>query len=359
MVSARMDRIIAVVRRQNQQILLADLGHDFRQARIKFHQRSRISLHIPAVAEQGVKIHQIGEHHTLEAAFQHLDGPVDAVLVAFGGIGPGYTLPGVNIIDFAHGNTVQPGFRQPVHHSGSGGFDGIVMPVGGPFKGSRLPHKRAGNNAANRKFRAQSKLPGDLTGLVQLLQRNNLLMGGDLEYAVRRRVYNPGAGLHMLLTQLVQNFRAGRRFITEDAPAGAPGEFLQQFRREAVRVGVERSGNPQAHNLPMACHGVFAYGLLRHFAVIGPGLVHRCNSAERCDIAQSQLRQMRHLEALGMLRDVAQCMGARIPEGRGVRQFADTDAVQHDQCDAFEFLHTLTKPPSPEPAIPVRGCARL
>ncbi|MNP52692.1 hypothetical protein D3C76_1471020 [compost metagenome] len=59
------------------------------------------------------------------------------------------------------------------------------MPVGSPFEGFRLSHKRAGNDAAYGKFRGQGQLPGDLAGLVQLRERNDLLMGGNLEYAVR------------------------------------------------------------------------------------------------------------------------------------------------------------------------------
>ncbi|MNN94727.1 hypothetical protein D3C81_2134030 [compost metagenome] len=62
MVSARMDRVIPVVRRKNQEILRADLRHNLGQTGIKLHKRSGVSLHIAAVAEQGVKIHQVSEH---------------------------------------------------------------------------------------------------------------------------------------------------------------------------------------------------------------------------------------------------------------------------------------------------------
>jgi hypothetical protein len=52
------------------------------------------------------------------------------------------------------------------------------------------------------------------------LQPKNLLMGGDLEYAVGRRVADRLTGLQMLLAELRDDVRAGGVTIAEDAGHG-------------------------------------------------------------------------------------------------------------------------------------------
>ncbi|MNN79917.1 hypothetical protein D3C81_1966020 [compost metagenome] len=65
---------------------------------------------------------------------------------------------------------------------------------------------------------------------------------------------------------------------------------------------------------------------------------------ERGNIAKTQLLHVWHTEILGMLGDMAQRMGSRITEGGCVRQLADADAVQYDQCNSFES-HACTNLP--------------
>jgi hypothetical protein len=53
------------------------------------------------------------------------------------------------------------------------------------------------------------------------------------------------------------------------------------------------------------------------------------------DAVESEATQLRYAQADGA-RDVAKSVAARVAVGRGIRQLAAADAVEHDQDDARE-----------------------
>ena len=88
--------------------------------------------------------------------------------------------------------------------------------------------------------------------LVELLERNRLLVRGDLEDRVGARVDDPLAGPLMLLAELLDDLRPARRLVAEHAAAGAVHERVDHLVGEAVRVGRHRLRRDDAHQLPVA-----------------------------------------------------------------------------------------------------------
>ena len=107
---------------------------------------------------------------------------------------------------------------------------------------ARLTHERPGDHAPDRVL-AGEDLSGDPAGLVELLERNRLLVRGDLEDRVGRRVHDPLAGLLVLLAELLDDLGPGRGLVAEDAPPGAVRELLDQLERE---TRADRSASPPA-----------------------------------------------------------------------------------------------------------------
>ena len=68
-------------------------------------------------------------------------------------------------------------------------------------------------------------LAGRAAGLVQLLERHRLLVGGDLEDAVGRRVDDPRAGALVLLPQPLDDLGARGGDVADHPAAGAPREL--------------------------------------------------------------------------------------------------------------------------------------
>ena len=80
----------------------------------------------------------------------------------------------------------------------------------------------------------------DATGVVELLERDRLLVRGDLEHRVGGRVDDPLARLLVLLAELLDHLGPRCRLVAEDAAAGAVHERVDHLVGEAVRVGRER-----------------------------------------------------------------------------------------------------------------------
>jgi hypothetical protein len=75
-----------------------------------------------------------------------------------------------------------------------------------PLVVTRRPGERPGDHAADR-VRAGEDLPGDATALVELLERDRLLVRGDLEDRVRGRIDDPLARPLLLLAELLDDLR--------------------------------------------------------------------------------------------------------------------------------------------------------
>ena len=100
---------------------------------------------------------------------------------------------------------------------------------------ARLADERPRDHAADGVLAGQD-LARDPAGLVELLERDRLLVRRDLEDRVGGRVDDPLAGALVLLAELLDDLRARRRLVAEHAAAGAVHERVDHVVREAVRV---------------------------------------------------------------------------------------------------------------------------
>ena len=81
------------------------------------------------------------------------------------------------------------------------------------------------------------ELEGDLAAAIQLRDRHDVFVRGNLKHAVGRRVDDRRAGAHVLRAELVDDRRAGRRLVARTPPADAALEL-----GDDVRAG-SHSGN--------------------------------------------------------------------------------------------------------------------
>ena len=86
---------------------------------------------------------------------------------------------------------------------------------------------------------------------VQLLERDDVGMGRDLEDRITARVDDREAGPEVLFAELLDDLRSRRGDVPEHPPADRPLEPLDDLRREPFGVQRERTVEPDAHHLPV------------------------------------------------------------------------------------------------------------
>ena len=129
--------------------------------------------------------------------------------------------------------------------------------------------------------------------VVELLERDRLLVRGDLEDGVGGRVDDPLARLLVLLAELLDDLRPRRGLVAEHAAAGPVHERVDHVVREAVRVGRERRRRDDAHQLPVARRRVLALRALEQPAGDRRRARLRRAALERLDVAEAERLEVR------------------------------------------------------------------
>src|SRR5450759_4076463 len=193
-----------------------------------------------------------------------------------------------------------------------------------------------------------------LAPAVQLGYGHNVLVTGDLEDGIGRRVHDRPAARHMLVAELVDDAGARGREVAEHPAADGPCERLHHVRRKAVRVRRKRAFEDDAHHLPVAGGGVFA-GAVLHEATIGR-LRPRRSEREAHDLAEPQPDQIGQLDSAA-LEHVPQGVGPGVAVGGCIRELTGPAAVE----DADEHARHVgsSSPPPVESAAPASGAGAL
>src|SRR5262249_31709767 len=110
-----------------------------------------------------------------------------------------------------------------------------VVTVRGPLVVARLARERSRDHAPDR-VAAGEDLPRDPAAVVELLERDRVLVRGDLEHGVGRRVDDPLSGPLMLLAQLLDDLRARRRLVAENAATRLVHERVDDVVRKPVWI---------------------------------------------------------------------------------------------------------------------------
>ena len=132
-----------------------------------------------------------------------------------------------------------------------------VVPVRRPDVVARLTRERPSDHAPDGVL-AREDLARRTAAVVQLFERDRLLVGGDLEDGVRGGVDDPLPGPLVLLPQLLDDLGPRGRRVAEHAAGRAVHERIDHVVRESVRVRRKRLRRDDAHVLPVAGGRVLA-----------------------------------------------------------------------------------------------------
>ena len=253
--------------------------------------------------------------------------------------------------------------RQAIEQRLAGRRQRVVVAVRRPREMAGRADERPRDHAADAEPLADEPV-GDLAVAIQLRDRHDVFVRGNLKHAVGRRVDDQRAGAHVLGAELVDDRGARRRLVAEHAAAGQARELRDDLRREAVGKRRERAVEHDAHHLPVPGDRVLPRRRLGHAAVRTERRTgrNRGDRRDRGDLFQEDLcafsaffalsavssgpsictrRSRPRLRSVGIfsgtrLRDVADRVAALIAVRRRVRQLADADAVHDDDDGAGE-----------------------
>ena len=221
--------------------------------------------------------------------------------------------------------------------------------------GGGLPHERPGDHPADAELEARD-LVADAAPAVQLLGRDEVLVGRDLEDAVARRVEDRRAGAEVLLAQLLQDLGARGRLVAQDGAADPLLERLHDLGREAAGVDLERRRGHDAGHLPVPGGGVLARAPLRHLAEGAGGVALRAPAKVGVRLPiPSAVRFGMATAARG--EDVAEGVAALVAEGGRVRRLPHAQAIADHHDGAAE--RPGHGPPSSQARREVEGARRV
>ena len=183
---------------------------------------------------------------------------------------------------------------------------------------------------------ARQELARDPAGLVELLERDRVLVGGDLEDGVARRVDDPLARLLVLFAELLDDLRPGGCLVAEHAATRLVHERVDHVVREPVRIRGEGLCGDDAHQLPVAGRRVLALRALQE-----PAGDRRCSglrraALERLDVPEPERLQARQVQPSDRPGDVPERVGDRVVLAvlGSVGKGAGPDRIQHDDARA-------------------------
>jgi len=292
---------------------------------------------IAAMAVKGVKIHQIQKAEAGKFHVHRLQKLVHPVHVGDGAHMLRYAFAVVNIGNLADGDHLKAGVLQFVHHGAGEGLQGVIVTVGRPDKMPRGPDEGTGDHPAHPVFFVQGQLPADFANFVKLFKGDDFFMGGDLQNRVGGRINDERPRFHMFLPQLFDDRRPACRLVSDDLAAGSPLDFPDQFVGEAFGKHLKRGIDAEPHDFPVAGHRVFPGGGLLHFRIKSQRPLRLRDPFDFPDIAQSQLRHVRHVQPVHLFGDMPEGIGAGVVKFGRIGRLADPDRIHDDQKHPFIF----------------------
>src|SRR5438034_4529598 len=207
-------RVAPVVRRQHEQITGLEHLQDVRKPPVEVLQAAVEVDRVVPVPPEHVRLDEVDEHKAALDRLQKLDRLRDSLHVR---------LRRARVVDVAAGEDVPdlpdavdgvPGVAKVREVVRSRGLEREVVAIRRPLVVAGLADERPGDDAADRVPSGQD-LARDATTVVELLERDRLLVGGDLEHGVGRRVDDPLACLLVLLAELLDDLGPRSRLVAE------------------------------------------------------------------------------------------------------------------------------------------------
>ena len=181
---------------------------------------------------------------------------------------------------------------------------------------------------------AGEDLARDAAAGVELLQRDRVLVRGDLEDRVGARVDDPFPRSLMLFAELLDDLRAARRPVAEHTVAGPVHEGVDHLVREPERVRRHRLRRHDPHQLPVADRRVLALRTFEQAARNGRRARLWRTPFERLDVPEPERLQGRQVETADGPGDVGKRVRPLVAELGRIRQRAGSDGVQHNDARA-------------------------
>ena len=167
---------------------------------------------------------------------------------------------------------------------------------------------------------------------VELLELNRLLVRGDLEDRVRRRVDDPLTSALVLLAQLLDDLRPGRRLVAEHAATGSVHERIDHVVRKAMRIRRHRLRRDNAHQLPVAGRRVLALRPLDQPTRHGRRAGLRRTALERRDVAEPERLEVRQVQPADGPGHVSERVRPFVAVFGGIRELTRSNGIEHDDA---------------------------
>ena len=285
------------------------------------------------VAPEHVRLDEVREHEPVVELLQEPLRLVDAVDVRPRRVGLVDVDAGEDVSDLADRVHLVPRLAHERQVVRRGRLQRPVVTVGRSHVVSGLALERARDDAAHSVVAGQD-LAGDLAPFVELLERDRVDVRGDLEDRVRGRVDDPLARALMLLAELLDDLGARRRLVTEHSATRAVHERVDHLEREPVRVGRQRLGRDDPHQLPVTRGRVLPFRPLDESARDRRCARLRRATLERLDVAETEGFEGGQVEPADRPRDIAERVGSFVAELGRVGKLSRAHRVQHDDACA-------------------------
>jgi hypothetical protein len=166
---------------------------------------------------------------------------------------------------------------------------------------------------------------------VQLLERDNLFMGCDLEHGIARRVDDGEMRANMFIAQFFDDLCTGRGLIRQvPFAAGEFQEFVEDRFRKSIRVHRKRPIRDNAGKFPMSRRAVLSLGSLSHLSKATVTGCDRLNAVDRGDVPEAETLEVRKLQAADCAGRIRNRVRADIAVRGGIGKRSNAHAVQHD-----------------------------
>ena len=163
---------------------------------------------------QHIKIYQIYKAESVEFTLHILQCLLNTIRIVLCPDKFCNTLSCKNIVDLTDTDHIIFRFFQHIQHRIMWRLQGKIMASGCPCIVTGCTNKRPRNDSANPQIPLQHP-PGNLAIPIQFFHRNHILMCCNLKYRIRRRINDQCTTLHMLVTVVLNDLRAGIRPVTQ------------------------------------------------------------------------------------------------------------------------------------------------
>ena len=339
MIGGRRRRVVAVIGRQDDQVVLSDTLQEFGDPGVQLPQSFMKPRHVVAVPPALVELDDVHENEPLGQPVERRFDEAVGIGVR-GGVLAGDVATREQVVHLADPHTGNPPLRQEIEQRLPHRLDRKVAAVRRARVPAGAPLERPRDHPADRVLPGQD-LAGDPAARVQLFERNRVLVNRDLEDRVRGRVHDPLPGLLVLRPQLGNDRRSRRGGIAQPAAPGALRELVEQRLREPLRIRAERPLQLHAADLPVSGCAVLPLRGRQGDAVRGGGIHLRRQAGHAATPPQPQSLEIGQLQAADRPGHVAEGVAPLVAVRRLVGSGADAEPVEDD--DRGAPLHSYTR----------------